>query len=69
MKENKHTLNQQLRYIIGFTLCILLTAFSLWAAVFSGYSYKMVFAAIAFLAFVQAIMQLFQIQPTKLEQE
>lgn len=69
MEENKHTLSLELRYIIGFTLCILLTAFSLWAAVFSGYSYKMVFAAIAVLAFVQAIIQLFQIQPVKLEKE
>ncbi|MEW9677945.1 hypothetical protein ABRT01_17630 [Lentibacillus sp. L22] len=65
MKEN--TIGIQFRYYIGFTLCILLSAFSLWAAVFSGYSYKIVFAAIAVLAFVQAIIQLFQVKPAQTE--
>lgn len=72
MEDNKRTLekkvfNLQFRYMVGFTLCILLSAFSLWAAVFSSYSYKMVSVAIAVLAFVQAVIRLFQIKPSQPE--
>lgn len=72
MEENKRLaakklFNQQVRYMIGFMFYILLTAFSLWAAVFSSYSYTMVLAAISVLAFVQAIIRLFQIQPSQPE--
>jgi len=73
MEENKQTLDKsifhsQVRYMIGFMLCIVLAAFSFWAAVFSGYSYKIVFAGIALLAFTQAIIRLFQLDPSQSDQ-
>ncbi|GGB57103.1 hypothetical protein GCM10011409_38290 [Lentibacillus populi] len=51
----------QARCIIGFSLCIILTAFSLWAAMFSGYSFKAIYAVLSVLAFIEAIIQLFRV--------
>ncbi|ASK63838.1 hypothetical protein CFK37_17570 [Virgibacillus phasianinus] len=66
MKPNRKTNNQenfwwQIRHVFGFMLCIILTAASLWATFYSGYEPKLLFIAIAVLAFVQALIQLFQV--------
>ncbi|WP_430786543.1 hypothetical protein VBD025_14090 [Virgibacillus flavescens] len=63
MELNKHVNNPQeygwkWKPIVGFILCILLTAGSLWTALYSGYSPQGLFILLAGVAFIQAIMQL-----------
>ena len=50
------------KHVIGFMLCILLTAISLWGALYTAYSPKLVLYAVSGLAFTQAIFQLFHVQ-------
>lgn len=46
--------------IVGFILSIILTAFALWAALYSGYSPKILFFSLSIVAFTQAVLQLFK---------
>ncbi|ASN06124.1 cytochrome C oxidase subunit IV family protein [Virgibacillus necropolis] len=48
--------------IIGFVLCILLTAFTLWGALYSGAFPKVLFIAISVITFIQAVQLLLQVQ-------
>ncbi|MFZ0368207.1 MAG: hypothetical protein WAM07_01245 [Halobacillus sp.] len=50
------------KHVIGFMLCILLSAISLWGALYTAYSPKLVLYAVSGLAFTQAIFQLFHVQ-------
>ncbi|SFG34012.1 hypothetical protein SAMN05216353_13617 [Halobacillus alkaliphilus] len=50
------------KHVIGFMLCILLTAISLWGALYTAYSPKLLLYAVSGLAFTQAIFQLFHVQ-------
>lgn len=47
-----------LKFVIGFTLSIILTAFSLWATFYSDFSMRILPAVLAMLTFFQAIRQL-----------
>ncbi|WP_226577768.1 hypothetical protein [Halobacillus litoralis] len=49
--------------LIGFILCIALTAFSLTTVLYSSYQPTFVFVILTGLAFVQAMIQLFKLQP------
>ncbi|WP_404452192.1 hypothetical protein LG329_17840 [Virgibacillus necropolis] len=67
MELNKHENDQQeiglqWKPIIGFVLCIMITAVSLWGAFYSGYSPKLLFMAVSVLSFTQAVQQLLQVQ-------
>ncbi|MFD1020344.1 hypothetical protein [Thalassobacillus hwangdonensis] len=52
----------QWKPMIGFVLCIVLTAFTLWVAFYSEYSPKTLLVGIAVLAFSQAVIQLVQLK-------
>ncbi|MCD5323332.1 MULTISPECIES: hypothetical protein [Pontibacillus] len=49
--------------LIGFILSILLTAFSLGGALYSSYDFKLVLFILAGFSFVQAMIQLYKLQP------
>lgn len=49
--------------LIGFILCILLTAFSLGGALYSSYDLKFVLYILTGLSFAQAMIQLYKLQP------
>lgn len=51
--------------LAGFMLCIILAGVSLWAAFYSGYSPKFVYALIALCSFILAVYQLFDMQPAR----
>ncbi|MFC7319687.1 hypothetical protein [Halobacillus campisalis] len=61
-QESQYAPELPSKYIVGFMLCIMLTAFSLWGAVYSSYSPKPLLYAIAAFAFSQAILQLLHVQ-------
>ncbi len=69
MQMNEKVCNQETtttvfsqKHILGFMLCILLTSFALWGAMYSSYSPKWLLYVLAAVAFSQAIVQLFQVQ-------
>ncbi|MYL39122.1 hypothetical protein [Halobacillus litoralis] len=49
--------------LVGFILCIALTAFSLTAVLYSSYQPTYVFMILTGLAFTQAMIQLVKLQP------
>ncbi|WP_240377512.1 hypothetical protein [Bacillus piscicola] len=55
----------QMKYVISFILCVILTAFALWGAVYSGEGIvlKGLLGVTAVVAFLQAMFQLFHLQP------
>ncbi|MCA1009850.1 hypothetical protein [Halobacillus halophilus] len=61
-EDNQATEILSQKHVISFMLCILLTAISLWGALYTAYSPKFVLYAISGLAFTQAIFQLFHVQ-------
>ncbi|KHE72394.1 hypothetical protein [Halobacillus sp. BBL2006] len=67
MEQNKYLHNVTAGMwmnVIGFVICIALTAISIVGFLYSGYSPKFLLALISVLAFSQAMVQLFRIQPT-----
>ncbi|MBM7553851.1 hypothetical protein [Thalassobacillus pellis] len=70
MDENNHVRTEFYRgeghlpwkHVLGFTLCIILTALSVWGTFHSGYSPKPLLVIIAIFSFSQAILQLFFLQ-------
>ncbi|WP_082232341.1 hypothetical protein [Halobacillus massiliensis] len=50
------------KHVLGFTLCIILTASALWGAFYTSYSPKFVLVLLAGVAFVQAVLQLYHVQ-------
>lgn len=66
-QDDKHLYNVPAglwKNVIGFVICIALTAISLVGLFYTGYSPKLLLALIAVLAFSQAMVQLFRIQPS-----
>ncbi|TGB04854.1 hypothetical protein [Halobacillus salinus] len=51
------------KHLLGFVLCIALTAFSLTGYLYSAYEPKILLIIISVLAFSQALIQLFRLQP------
>ena len=51
------------KHLIGFILCITLTAFSLGGALYSSYDPKFVLIILTALSFTQAMIQLVKLQP------
>ncbi|QAS51380.1 hypothetical protein [Halobacillus litoralis] len=49
--------------MVGFILCIALTAFSLCGLLYSSYEPKFLLVLVTGFAFVQALIQLFKLQP------
>ncbi|GAB3062516.1 hypothetical protein GCM10027286_27750 [Virgibacillus ainsalahensis] len=60
--NRQKTVTLQWKPLVGFTLCIVLTAIAFWAALYADYSPKIIFLMIAVFAFIQAVLQLFQIE-------
>ncbi|MFC7063717.1 hypothetical protein [Halobacillus seohaensis] len=71
MKINENLYNQEnddaaeilsRKHMIGFILCIMLTSFSLWGALYSSYTPRPLLFVLAAFAFSQAMMQLLCVQ-------
>ncbi|SFE90050.1 hypothetical protein [Alteribacillus iranensis] len=55
---------KQIKTIVVFTFCVILAAFTLWGAMYSseGYVVKSVFGVTSVVAFLQALIQLSNVQ-------
>lgn len=51
------------KHLIGFVLCIALTAFSLTGLLYSSYHPKFLLVIVTGLSFTQAMIQLYKLQP------
>ncbi|MCP3027235.1 hypothetical protein [Halobacillus sp. A5] len=56
------------KHVIGYMFCILLTALSLWGALYSAYTPKLLLYVLAAAAFSQAMIQLVHEQKRSAEQ-
>ncbi|MFG6146986.1 hypothetical protein [Halobacillus sp. B23F22_1] len=68
-QENDVTSEISSKHVIGFMLCILITSFSLWGAMYTSYTPKLLLYVLAAVAFSQAIIQLFHAQKRSEEKQ
>ncbi|MCA0969205.1 hypothetical protein LCM20_01220 [Halobacillus litoralis] len=63
LEKNRSSVGWSWKHLVGFVLCVILTAFSLSGYLYASYEPKVLLLVITALAFVQAVIQLFRIQP------
>ncbi|RWZ60612.1 hypothetical protein EQV77_04770 [Halobacillus fulvus] len=68
--EQQHYHNQTVensgfpwKALVGFILCVILTAFALGGFLYSSYEPKLLLLLVSGLAFAQAFIELFKMQP------